>query len=212
MFLKKRRFFYEAPEDGTGDDGNPPGTTGAPEEQGPTDAEKRLLAMEETLKKMQSNFDRKNTDYQKLMKENEELKKAQMKEDERREYEKEQHKKELEQRELAIKEREFQLEKANIINEKGISKELGSMITGDTPEDYKKNIESVVLQIEEEVKKRVEKTINDKLGGTPPPGDGNGNDFPQNPFSKEHFNLTKQGEIFRKDPALAQKMKAAAGK
>jgi len=32
----------------------------------------------------------------------------------------------------------------------------------------------------------------------------------KNPWSKEHFNLTEQGRIFREDPELAAKLKAAA--
>ncbi|WMM24055.1 phage scaffolding protein [Tissierella sp. MB52-C2] len=34
--------------------------------------------------------------------------------------------------------------------------------------------------------------------------------YKNNPFSKEHFNLTEQGKILREDPELATKLKAAA--
>jgi hypothetical protein len=34
----------------------------------------------------------------------------------------------------------------------------------------------------------------------------------KNPWAKESFNLTKQGEIFKKDPQLAQKMRLAASR
>jgi len=46
-------------------------------------------------------------------------------------------------------------------------------------------------------------------GGTNPPGAGNSE---VNPWKKETFNLTKQGELLRTNPALAAKLKAEAGK
>lgn len=41
-------------------------------------------------------------------------------------------------------------------------------------------------------------------GGTPTP------EVNKNPFSKEHFNLTEQGRLFREDPELAKKLKELA--
>lgn len=46
--------------------------------------------------------------------------------------------------------------------------------------------------------------------GTNPPGDPMPPEYKKNPFSKEHFNLTEQGRIFRENPELAAKLKAAA--
>jgi len=48
------------------------------------------------------------------------------------------------------------------------------------------------------------------------PGAGNGNNTPpdglkENPFKKETWNLTKQGDLLRDNPYLYHKMKAAAG-
>lgn len=45
-------------------------------------------------------------------------------------------------------------------------------------------------------------------GGTNPPGAGEGQ---ENPWKPDSFNLTKQGEILRKDRALAERLKAEAG-
>jgi len=42
-------------------------------------------------------------------------------------------------------------------------------------------------------------------------GGANPNDPKENPFKKETFNLTKQGEIYKKDPELAKRLAAAAG-
>jgi hypothetical protein len=176
MIIRKR-FFY-APDDGTGNggDGNGGDGTGSTGDQGKpeNDAEKRLAAMEATLTKMQSNFDRKNTEFQKLKEENEELKKAQMQEDERREYEKKQHEAELEKREKALALKEFELKKTQIMGDKGIPSELGNAISGSTIEEYQKNVDYVSETIEKEVKARVEKAINEKLGGAKQPGSGGG--------------------------------------
>lgn len=46
--------------------------------------------------------------------------------------------------------------------------------------------------------------------GTNPPGDPMPQEYKKNPFSKEHFNLTEQGRIYKEDPELAAKLKAAA--
>ena len=49
------------------------------------------------------------------------------------------------------------------------------------------------------------------LKGRTPEGTGKPPQTPENPWKKETFNLTKQGEIYRKDPDLAAKLKAEAG-
>lgn len=52
----------------------------------------------------------------------------------------------------------------------------------------------------------------DKLSGRDPkpPTDPVPNEYKKNPWSKEHFNLTEQGRIYRENPELAAKLKAAA--
>ncbi len=45
-----------------------------------------------------------------------------------------------------------------------------------------------------------------------PPGEPAGDNYKKNPWSEEHFNLTEQGRIFREEPELAAKLKAAAAK
>ena len=47
--------------------------------------------------------------------------------------------------------------------------------------------------------------------GRTPEGAGKPPQTPENPWKKETWNLTKQGEIIRKDPDLAAKLKAEAG-
>jgi hypothetical protein len=46
--------------------------------------------------------------------------------------------------------------------------------------------------------------------GSNPPGDPIPPEHKKNPWGKEHFNLTEQGRIYREDPELAAKLKAAA--
>lgn len=46
--------------------------------------------------------------------------------------------------------------------------------------------------------------------GVNPPGDPIDPEYKNNPFSKEHFNLTEQGRLYKENPELAAKLKAAA--
>ena len=50
-----------------------------------------------------------------------------------------------------------------------------------------------------------------ELKGRVPEGTGKPPQTPENPWKKETWNLTKQGEITKKDPDLAAKLKAEAG-
>ncbi|WP_121640612.1 phage scaffolding protein [Virgibacillus sp. Bac330] len=49
-------------------------------------------------------------------------------------------------------------------------------------------------------------------GRQPHPGNPNNSAPQKNPFSKEHFNLTEQGKLFRENPELYKQLKAQAGK
>jgi len=46
--------------------------------------------------------------------------------------------------------------------------------------------------------------------GVTPPGEPVPPEYKNNPFSKEHFNLTERGRLFREDPELAKKLKELA--
>ena len=50
-----------------------------------------------------------------------------------------------------------------------------------------------------------------ELKGRTPEGTGKSQQAQENPWKKETFNLTKQGEVLRKDPNLAIRLKAEAG-
>lgn len=73
-----------------------------------------------------------------------------------------------------------------------------------------------IIGIEDQVKGLKEKESylfgEDKLSGRDPHKDTEPVDplMKKNPFSKEHFNLTEQGRLYREDPELAKKLKEMA--
>lgn len=48
-------------------------------------------------------------------------------------------------------------------------------------------------------------------GNTPPNPNGGGGKPDKNPFSKEHWNLTEQGRLFREEPEKAKQLQASVG-
>ena len=58
----------------------------------------------------------------------------------------------------------------------------------------------------------IEKAIDDKVKGRTPSGNPQQQTGEVNPWKKETFNLTKQGEIIMSNPSVAEQMKRAAGK
>ncbi|GKV55978.1 hypothetical protein NCCP2222_19250 [Sporosarcina sp. NCCP-2222] len=56
-------------------------------------------------------------------------------------------------------------------------------------------------------KSEEEQQLGFKIGG-----DGQGNAVPNNPFSKEHWNLTEQGRLYKDNPELYKSLMAQAGK
>ena len=59
---------------------------------------------------------------------------------------------------------------------------------------------------------KIEKAIDDKVKGRTPSGNPQQQAGEVNPWKKETFNLTKQGEIIMSNPSVAEQMKRAAGK
>lgn len=51
----------------------------------------------------------------------------------------------------------------------------------------------------------------DGLKGKTPPNPDGGGKSDKNPFSKEHWNLTEQGRLFREEPEKAKQLQASAG-
>lgn len=111
------------------------------------------------------------------------------------------------------KERQARL-KSDLINkatqiatQKGMPVELVGYFVGQDEEETINNLTA----LEEIWTRSIEKVIKEKFkdsGRDVVPG--NKNDKVNNPWSKQHFNLTEQGRILREDPELAKKLKAQA--
>lgn len=73
-----------------------------------------------------------------------------------------------------------------------------------------------LIGLEEQLKTLKEKESylfgEDTIRGREPNKDNNsvGEEYKNNPWSREHFNLTEQGKIFKENPELAKKLKMAA--
>lgn len=92
-------------------------------------------------------------------------------------------------------------------------KKLGSfgplmdLLVGSNEETTAANINSLEAIVKEIVKEAIQKEFHTRDPyGTPPDTDPN---F-KNPFSKEHWNLTAQGELWKKNPTLAKKLQSAS--
>ncbi|MFD2694727.1 DUF4355 domain-containing protein, partial [Sporolactobacillus shoreicorticis] len=81
---------------------------------------------------------------------------------------------------------------------------LLSFVVKDTAENTQEAVQSFVKLVEKHVKAGVKQA----LAGKPPKVTKN--PTTNNPFSKEHFNLTEQARLFREDPELYKKLKAQA--
>lgn len=80
-------------------------------------------------------------------------------------------------------------------------------------DDGEPDVKAVRKAIEATLKEYPEFKSGASIGGAgsnPAGGDSDGNDPAKNPWSKEHFNLTEQGNIMRADPAKAERLRKAA--
>lgn len=123
--------------------------------------------------------------------------------------------KERAKKELEIKEKELEEEKKKFYKERlelQTTRELGKLglpiefteyVLGENAEETQTRIASFHKLWEEELEKR---RIGAMKGKTP----GGGTSGDKNPFSKEHFNLTEQGRIFREDPEKAKLLQKQA--
>lgn len=110
-------------------------------------------------------------------------------------------------------EREAQREKLRnqalkIATERNLPTELVDYFIGENEETTLKNLET----FEETFTDNLETKVKERLKGnsyTPPEG---GNTTVKNPYSKEHWSLTKQAELESKDPEKAKQLKEIADK
>ena len=92
--------------------------------------------------------------------------------------------------------------------EKKLPTELVDYFIGDSEETTIKNLEALEKVFNEKVNQVAEERLK---GGYKPP-QGEKNTATNNPWSKEHFNLTEQGKLLRESPELAKKYIAEARK
>ena len=91
-----------------------------------------------------------------------------------------------------------------IATEKGLPTDLVDYFIGQDEETTNKNLET----LEKVFTNKLETTVKERLKDnsyTPP----SGGDGVTNPWSKEHFNLTKQAQILKENPELAAQLKSA---
>ena len=123
-------------------------------------------------------------------------------------------------KELEIQRNEFEQEKSKFQRErltlqtekdlisKDMPAEFAPFVVADTAEQTLININTLQASWQA----AIEKAIDDKVKGRTPSGNPQQQTGEVNPWKKETFNLTKQGEIIMSNPSVAEQMKRAAGK
>jgi phenylalanyl-tRNA synthetase alpha subunit len=170
------------------------------------------LTLEEVKKLIQSETDKVRTEYSKKLKaaqeELEKLKTEKMTAEERAKYEQEKLEQELREREQKLLEREVKLHTVDKLRELNLPLEFRDILAGPDIETTEERIKTFAEQWQKALKAAVDAKFKEH-GDNPAKGKG-GQAF-KNPWSKEHWNLTEQGRIFREDPERARQLAAAAG-
>lgn len=177
------------------------------------DAEKLLE------KKIQSAVDkatnRLGNDNKKLREELEKLRKEKLTAAELKALEDEEKEKDLAEREAAVKAAENKLYAVKAIKKAGLDDgsetalDILSLVNAGDEATIDTNIKALKALVDKLVKAEVEKTFKSN-GRNPEKGAGGGSD--DNPYAAKTFNLSRQMELELKDPELAARLKAAAGK
>lgn len=183
------------PEPTPGDGGQ--GNNQASPEKTFTQAELEAILAERLRREREKYKD--YAELKKMAEEYQKLKEAQMSETEKLQAKLGEYERQLLEKELALQEARLESLKLKVLDEMGLPKAWASRIFGTTEEE--------IRQDAEELKKLLGAAGKTVGGGTNPPA-GTGI---ENPWKKETFNLTKQGEILKTNPALAQRLMAEAG-
>lgn len=197
-----KQFGYEVPDDKKDEPDNK------------DDADKLLE------KKIQQAVDRATNklgnDNKALREELEKLRKEKLTAAELKALEDEEKEKNLADREAAVKAAENKLYAVKAIKQAGLDDgsetalDILALVNAGDTESIDTNIKALKALVDKLVKAAVEKTFKDN-GRNPERGAGGGSD--DNPYmAGKTFNLTRQMELERTNPELAQKLKAAAGK
>lgn len=135
----------------------------------------------------------------------EELAKLSERERQKRELEKEREKLEAEKRAFYRERMKLQAEQ-ELLN-RGLPTVLAPYILGETAEETL----NTITELEEKWREALEVEVNKRLAtDVPKTGTGNMTGI-NNPFSKEHWNLTEQGRLYRENPQLYEQLKKQAG-
>jgi hypothetical protein len=177
-------------------------------------AEQVQAMIAEAVKKAeQSAGDRVRTEYAAKLKaeqeEKERLLKEKMSDDQKAQFEKEKYERELKAREDAIAAKEVALHTIDKLTEAKLPLSFKDFLVGQSKEDADKNIAAFQTAWQAAIKAEVDAKFKDN-GGNPGRGQGGGAAV-VNPWKQDSFNLTKQAQILRDDPALAKQLMAAAG-
>ena len=116
-------------------------------------------------------------------------------------------KRELLEKQIKMKDLESQYK--DTLNEQGLDTRLMKYLPIENEEEIKNGM-NLFAEI---INNAVEIKVKERLGESsdiPPRTDGNIINNSNNPWSKEHFNLTKQAQIIRENPELANQLKALA--
>ena len=136
----------------------------------------------------------------------EELAKLSERERQKRELEKEREKLEAEKRAFYRERMKLQAEQ-ELLN-RGLPTVFSSYILADTAEATLE----VINELETKWREALEQEVNKRLAtDVPKIGTGNMTGL-KNPFSKEHWNLTEQGRLYRENPQLYEQLKKQASK
>jgi len=127
---------------------------------------------------------------------------AKMSADEKAKAEAEKRANELAQREADITRRELKAQSLERLAEKGLPKELVEAISFSDAETCNKSIEAIENAFNQALEIKMKQALVDSA--MVPGGTSSGSVLSGNPFAKESFNLTEQGNIMRKDPERAK--------
>lgn len=165
----------------------------------------KLFTQEEVNRIVKERLARALKDKEEAIKEAEKL--AKMNAEQKREYELEKLRRENEQLKKAQLRYELGREATKMLGEAGImaDDDVLSFVVRDNAEQTQEAVETFISIVD----KLADMRMKEKLKGRPPKKDGQPGGF-KNPFSKEHFNLTEQGRLFRTDPELYKRLKAQA--
>lgn len=94
---------------------------------------------------------------------------------------------------------QLEIAKTKLMNELGLDLKFADRVKGSNEEELKADIEAF---------KGMVGTVKTNLGTSFNPANANTSD--KNPFTKEHFNLTEQGKLWKENPTLAQQLMQAS--